>query len=301
VKVLILHTLPPENVGEKNYPWEFDLNEAVSTVASVLPGAIVEGVRGDAQEVIALISGHNPDVVFNVCEAPLGRPDLESQLAGLLELLGVRFTGSGSETLALCRRKDRVNAVLERAGVNVPRRGVFPCIVKPADQDGSNGLDSDSICDDEAAVERARARITGPVVIEEFLPGREFTVSLWGCVEPEYTWVAETLFREGLRLITYESKWNVDSPDQANAPVSFHPDLDPALRNAVVETARAAWRAVEARGYIRVDLRLDGDGVPRVIDVNPNPELYPEQGVHRAVSEAGWTWEQFVGKLIEWA
>ena len=72
-------------------------------------------------------------------------------------------------------------------------------------------------------------------------------------------------------------------------------------RDFVLAAAEGAWRAVEVRGYLRVDVRLDAEGRPRVLDVNPNPELAPEVGIHRAVTEAGWTWERFVHQQIAWA
>jgi len=90
---------------------------------------------------------------------------LEAHAAALFEWLGLRFTGSGSDTLALARHKPRMNAVLQARGVAVPRDGVYPAIVKPADEDGSVGIDADSICDDDQAVLRARARWGGPVIV----------------------------------------------------------------------------------------------------------------------------------------
>jgi D-alanine-D-alanine ligase len=301
VKVLVLHTLPPQTAGPDRVVGEFDLDSAASNVAAVLPDARVAGVRGEAPEVMALLELHRPEVVFNLCEAPLGRSDREAQMAALLELLGVRFTGCGSETLALCRRKDRTGAVLTAAGVPAPRTGVFPCIVKPADDDGSAGIFADSVCDSPEAVARARARLPGPAIVQEFLPGREFVVGLWGRETPDYFSIGETRFRNGLRLITYAAKWDLDSSDFADSPLDYDVPLDPPLRDAVMAAARAAWCAVAARGYIRVDLRLDEAGTPRVIDVNPNPELGPEVGICRAVQEAGWTWERFVRQQVEWA
>ena len=109
--------------------------------------------------------------MFNLCEAPLGKPGLEAHAAALFEWMGIAFTGSGSETLALCRRKQWMNAVLAAHGVAVPRAGVFPAIVKPADEDGSAGIHADSVCEDADAVQRARARWPGPVMVEEFVGG----------------------------------------------------------------------------------------------------------------------------------
>jgi D-alanine-D-alanine ligase len=299
MRVLILSTMAPE--GDRRD--ELDLSEAVAELARVLPEASRAAVRGHAGEVIAELDRARPDVVWNACEAPLGRPDLESHVAALLEWWGVRFTGCGSETLALCRRKDRTSAVLAASGVPVPREGeaVLPCIVKPADEDGSAGIDRDSVCVRAEDVARARARLAGPVLVQEFLPGREFAVALWGERRPEHSSIGEFAFTNGLLVNTYASKWVTGSEDFAASPLSYATEIEGSLRERVLDAARGAWLAVEARGYMRVDVRLDGDGEPRVLDVNPNPELAPEVGIHRAVTEAGWTWERFVRQQIEWA
>ncbi len=295
MKVLILHSLAPTTAGPGRNVAEFDLSGAVHGLRSVLPEAGVAAVRGEVREVLDALETYRPDVEFNACEAPLGRPDLEAHVAALLEWLGIPFTGSGSATLALCRRKDRINAVLTAAGVAVPRGGVFPCIVKPADEDGSAGIDEHSICDDVDQVNYAKSRINGPVVVEEFLSGEEFVVSLWGRTEPEHLSLARMEFTNDLRINTYASKWLKESSDYANTCLTPHIDLPEALR--LGETARA----VGARGYMGVDLRLDSEGMPRVLDVNPNPDLGQGEGIHQAVIEAGWTWERFVRQQIEWA
>ena len=254
-----------------------------------------------AAEILALLDRHRPDVVYNLCEAPRGRPDLEAHVASLLEWAAVRFTGSGSETLALCRRKDRAAAVLAAAGVAVPATDGFPCIVKPLAEDGSAGIDRASVCNDEAAVRQARARIAGRALVQQFLPGREFAVSLWGGMTPDHVSIGETLFRGDLRLITYAAKWEPESIDFVDSPLTYDVVLDVALRAALVDAARATWRAVDARGSLRVDIRLDEAGEPRVLDVNPNPETAPGVGIHRAAVEAGWTWERFVRAQVTWA
>jgi D-alanine-D-alanine ligase len=301
VKVLVLHTLPPDSTPSDRRIGEFELDTAAQGVAGVLPGSVVAAVRGQAREILELLDAHRPDVIFNLCEAPMGRPNLEAHVAALFEWTGARFTGAGSETLALCRRKDRANAVLAARGVPIPRTGVFPCIVKPADEDGSAGIHADSICEDNEAVAQAIARLRGPAMVQQFLPGREFAVSLWGRCEPECISIGETRFLNGLRLITYAAKWDLDSADFADSPMDYHTAIDSPLREAIHETACGAWRAVGARGYLRVDIRTNVEGEPFVLDVNPNPELGPGVGIRRAIEEAGWTWERFLRKQVEWA
>ena len=306
MKVLVLHTLAPEHVGEGRTADEFDLHEAAQAIGEAIPGALVAGIRGEAREVMLQLDHHHPGVVFNLCEAPLGRPDREAHVAALLEWSDVRFTGSGSETLALCRRKDLVRAVLRESGVPVPAKfdraaPVFPCIVKPAAEDGSACLDHDSVCDSDDALTRTLARMAGPVVVEEFLPGREFAVSLWGACRPDYASVGETIFRNDLRLVTYAAKWHVESADFADSPLFYDSAIAPELREGIMAAARGAWQAVGARHLLRVDVRLDAAGCPRVLDVNPNPEMGPGVGISRAVTEAGWEWRDFIQKLVAWA
>ena len=110
--MLVLHTLPPAVCGNGRWPEEFALQEGADHVASVLEHAVVVGVRGGAAEIVRIVEAERPDVIFNMCEAPLGQPRLEANAAALLEWMGCNITGSGSETLALCRSKPRMNAVL---------------------------------------------------------------------------------------------------------------------------------------------------------------------------------------------
>ena len=113
--------------------------------------------------------------------------------------------------------------------------------------------------------------------------------------------IGETLFRNGLRLNTYAAKWQPESPDFADSPLDYTTEVDDDLRARIVAGARGAWLAAAARGYLRVDIRCNRQGIPLVLDVNPNPELGPGVGICRAVQEAGWTWQAFVRSQVEWA
>ncbi len=301
MKILVLHTLPPTECENGRRCDEFALGEAADYVASALEHAFVCGVRGEVAEIASLVEARQPDVVFNLCEAPLGKPALEPHPAALFEWMGVAFTGSGSEALALCRRKPWMNAVLAARGVAVPRASIFPAIVKPADEDGSAGISINSVCEDADAIQRVRACWPGPVMVEEFVEGREFAVSLWGWTSPDYVSIGETLFRNGLRLNTYAAKWEPDSDEFADSPLEYTTEIEPSLRERVVAAARAAWHAAGARGYLRVDVRCNAQGVPVVLDVNPNPAIGAGVGICRAVEEVGWSWPWFARRQVEWA
>jgi D-alanine-D-alanine ligase len=299
--VLVAHTLPPAAGAAGRIPGEFDLEEAAEAVGSALPGSVIRGIAGRDEEFAGLVREHRPDAVFNLCEAPLGRPELEAHAAALWESLGVRFTGARSRTLALCRVKDRVNAVLASKGIPVPAGGTFPCVVKPAEEDGSAWIGRDSICRDEEQVRLAVDRLPGRALVEAFIPGREFAVSAWGRDRAEHFSIGETVFANGLELVTYEAKWLPESSDYRDSPVSYATEIDEGLRGVLVETAGRVWSAVGAHGYLRVDARLDESGVPHVLDVNPNPALGRSGGIRAAAAAARWTWERFVRTQVDWA
>jgi D-alanine-D-alanine ligase len=187
--------------------------------------------------------------------------------------------------------------VLAAAGVPVPRGGDdagYPCIVKPAGQDASAGIGANSVCRDPAARARAIADLEaaglGPATIEAWLPGRELLVALWG----DEAVVGEVRFAPGVVVLTWASKWDPTSPDYAGTPSVYPADIPDDLRAAAVVTARDAARVVGAHGYLRVDMRCDDAGTPRVIDINPNPDITPDAGLFRAVHAAGWTWRRFL-------
>lgn len=259
--------------------------------------------------------------VFNLVESIDNDYGREWQVPALLERHGIRYTGNGPRPLRICRAKDATRRVLARAGVRVARgvvvrdeselvarrlRGVrFPCFVKPARVDGSIGIDRESICADQAAlharVARLAASLPGPYLVEEFLPGKEINVALFPDAERGYVVPTEIDFsalpKELPRIVTYDCKWNPASPEYAATSVPAV--LEPALRSEVEALARAAFRALGGTGYGRVDMRLDDQGRPAVIDVNPNNDLHPEAGLALAARSVGVSYDALIASILE--
>jgi D-alanine-D-alanine ligase len=246
------------------------------------------------------------DLVFNLAEGLGGRAEEEPRLAALLELSGRPVTGAPGEVLALCRRKDRVNALLSALAVPVPawtvagpgerpEWRVFPAIVKPAGEDGSVGIDERSVVEDGLELAAALDRAAGESVVQAFVPGRELNVGLVGdAVLP----VSEIAFAGRHRLVTYAAKWSPGSEaDRATRPVC-PARISATLHGAAVDLARRAWAAVGGRGYGRVDLRTDADGRLHVLEVNPNPDLAPSAGLARMAWVRGWAYDELVGHIV---
>jgi D-alanine-D-alanine ligase len=264
-----------------------------------------------------------PDLaVFNLMEAPPGRPEALLGAAAVLELLGLPFTGSPPGVLWVTTDKLATRAVLAAEGLPVAPGGRLdpdhpglldripgPWILKPACEDASLGLEGDPLCDTrEAAVARARAlaaRFPGQgVVAETFLPGRELNVSLLardGCVE--VLPVAEIVyegFPEGMsRVLGYDAKWHEESFAFIHTVRRF-PDCpcDAKLLARAGELARAAWRIFGLKGYARVDLRLDEAGEPRILEVNANPCLSADGGFMAAATRAGLSAREVVERIL---
>ncbi|HUE76626.1 MAG TPA: hypothetical protein VMM83_01675 [Longimicrobiales bacterium] len=248
------------------------------------------------------------DLVFNLVEGLDGRAAEEPRVAALIELSRRPVTGASSETLGLCRRKDRVNALLAAAGLPIPAwtlvrpgRGAddwarFPAIVKPAGEDGSVGIDDQSIVEDAIELRAALERCPGDALVQRFVGGRELNVGIVGEVVLP---VAEVAFSHARRLVSYAAKWEPGSDaDLGTRPLCPAP-IDAAVADRARDLGLRAWRAVGGHGYGRVDLRADDDGRLHVLEVNPNPDLAPDAGLARMAAAAGWTFDALVARIVE--
>jgi D-alanine-D-alanine ligase len=186
-----------------------------------------------SKDLITSISGSSPHFVFNLCEEINGRCELEMCVAGLLELMGVAYTGSGPFALGLALNKFHLKQLLRSSGIPAARGYVcypgsksserrlrFPVIVKPVCQDASLGINSKSVCHDELRLAEQIAYIhkiyKQGALVEEYLDGREFNVSIMGKDEPEVLAISEidfTCMPAGEpRIVSYRAKWDEESP-----------------------------------------------------------------------------------------
>src|SRR5918911_725330 len=197
-RVLILYNEPVLPADHPDADSEYEILYTVGEVHQVLAGAGYEvrrlGVSRDPAALLAGLREHRPDVVFNLFEGLADCADTEAHVAGLLEWLGVAFTGSPAQALRLARRKHLTKRLLRGAGLAtagffvveglpVPECPLeWPVIVKPATQDASVGLDQGSVVTDQGRLEERVAQLLGaygpPVLVEQFIPGREFNVAL---------------------------------------------------------------------------------------------------------------------------
>jgi D-alanine-D-alanine ligase len=261
-------------------------------------------------------------IVFNLVESLGGDAAREPEIPLLLVELAIPFTGNSAPALKRALEKDRVRAALVAHDVPVapalvvdeahplPSQSLmtldYPLFVKPARVDGSIGIDQGSVVGSHAAlVERVGLLMKtfgGAVLVEEYLPGPELNVAV--CPDAEGGVYAPTLldfsgFKEGQwPVVTYAAKWDEAHDDYNCRSVALTDQLPHDVKEAVIATARAALVAIDADGYARVDTRLDRNGRPIVIDVNPNPALHPEAGFALALGTVGIAFATLVEGIV---
>jgi D-alanine-D-alanine ligase len=277
----------------------------------------VDGTR----ESLVRLSRVHADLLFNLVEG-FGEDDTkEPHVAAYLELLGLHFTGSGSRGLATAMDKPLTKKVLQFHAIRTPRfmtvfRGrvawadelQFPVIVKPAREDGSIGIGFGALVHGiKELMERIDALHTDfahPVLVEEYIDGREIYVGVLGNAPPEALPPIEldlSHLPEGTpRIAASEVKWHHGTRAYRGSKARLA-DLPAEAATALRETAVTAFRALGLRDYARFDFRLAADGTPYLIEANPNPHLQSSSEFARAARATGRTHPRTIREIVEHA
>jgi len=292
--------------------------QAQGAVRSLGLGTTLIPLQRSLLNFLSRVKELNPDALVNLCEGYYGRPQWESNVAGIFELLGLTFTGNAAKTLALCQDKFKAKAVLKVAGLPTapaqlmvtgeePLELKFPLIVKPNSEDASLGVYPESVVRDEESLRRQVRRCIDnykqPVLVEAFIDGREFNVSVMENGEAKALPVSEIDFsampKDMPRILGYDAKWFEDHPLYQKTPPVCPAPIDDELRGRLQGLAEAAFRTMGCRDYARVDFRMDAKGRPFILEVNPNPDISTNAGYARALKAAGIEYAAFWGVMVD--
>ncbi len=265
------------------------------------------------------------DLVFNMVEGLHGA-FRESLVPALLEERGVPYTGSDPLTLALCLDKARAKEVLAFHGVPTAPFCVvhdeaeaaalngfgLPAMVKPAAEGSSKGIfDANCVRDRAALAPKVRELLRQyrqPVLVEAFLPGREFTVAVLGNPPDRRVLpIVEINFNDlppgANPVYGYEAKWVWDTPEKPLNLFTCPAPVDGPLCEALERAALDACRVLRVRDWCRVDLRLDERGAPQVMELNPLPGILPDPRENscfpKAAAAAGLTYEEMIHRVVD--
>ncbi|HEY7311044.1 MAG TPA: ATP-grasp domain-containing protein [Gemmataceae bacterium] len=323
-RVLILHNQPILPDDHPDADSEHEVLFTTEFVRRTLTAAGCEvGTLGVGRDPAVLIDGlreFRPDVVFNLFEGLADVGDTEAQAAGILEWMEIPYTGCPHQTLCLARGKHLTKHLLAGAGMPTAKfivveetpvecRLGWPVIVKPAKQDASVGVDQGSVVTNQQRLNERIALLLDnygpPVLVEEFIDGREFSVGVVEAPDLRVLPVSEILFTDKgadfWPIVTYDAKWKPGSRDYEATPPKYPArGVSPRLRGKLETLARQTFRLLGCRDYARVDFRVRG-GKPYILEVNPNPDFSPEAGLAGGLQSAGISHTRFTVNLVQCA
>jgi len=314
---------PPDPKADTGGLWY--LRQMIRRMARTLRGlghrVTVLPLAGDLKSLQRKLRNIRPDVVFNQYDDNVHGALYEMRVAAFIRMLGYPMTGSPALGLGLSRYKYMAASLLKGAGIPIPpgtalvervseadhHKGPFPLIVHPAQEHAGIGLGRDSVVWSKTAlkdkVRELLKTLKQPVLVQRFLPGREFNVGLLGGRRPRVLPLAEVdysrLPAKIPPIMSYAAKWVETSVEYKRTEIICPAKVDPGLAGAIGEMAVKAFRVVGGWGYGRVDVRLDEEGQPRVLEVNCNPCLDEGMGLARSAEQAGISYPELLQKVVK--
>jgi D-alanine-D-alanine ligase len=271
----------------------------------------------DLKETFAKIDNLHPDVIMNLCEGFQGRSGLEMNIASLWELAKIPYTGNTPLTLGLAQNKILAKRLFESKRIPTPAYQVYravpestyleyPLIAKPSCEDASLGIMQNAVIHNidelKERVASLLARYKQSVLVEQYIDGREFNISLLENGSPHVLAISEIDF-SGLqagasRITSYEAKWLPQHILYQMTPAVCPAKIDDQLKARLEDLAIQVFRLLMGRDYGRVDVRVDSQSKIYVLEYNPNPDISLDAGFAKAVKAAGLAYRDFVEIII---
>jgi D-alanine-D-alanine ligase len=266
------------------------------------------------------VSRSKSDLIFNLADSYGGDDSKDVHVPAFLELVGLKYTGSGPQGLYLAQDKSLAKKIVGFHGLQTPFSAVshrgkvdyahdvnFPLIVKPVSEDGSIGIDQNSVVGSvKELMERIHylhEELDVPILIEEYIEGREIYAGILGNDPPEALPLVELdlskLPADTPKIAGREVKFDRDSEAYRVTKSALAKDLDDETVERLQEAAKTAYRALKLRDYGRIDMRLKDDGAIYVIEANPNPWLSSQAEFAMAARGSERTYTEMVKSIIE--
>jgi len=294
---------------------EFDSVATIAAIEEALRslGYDTERIGNGMALAKQLASGERWDLVFNIAEGLYGR-SREAQVPCLLEMYGIPYTFSDPLVCALTLDKAMTKRVVASAGLYTPRFAVvtspadvdvleleYPLFAKPLAEGTGKGVDKDSRVGSPAALKKVCTRLlerfAEPVLVEEYLPGREFTTAVLGTGhEARIVGTMEFSIRPNAPAQDY----SYEVKETCEQCVDYFPMPKGDLRNQVEALALGAFRILECRDAGRVDIRLDAQGHPAFLEINVLPGLHPTHSdLPMIATQEGMNYQELIGNIVQ--
>jgi len=302
---------------------EWDTPETIAAVVAALEERH-EVVRIEAaDDIYERLRQARPDIVFNIAEGAFG-PCREGHVPSILEYLNIPYSASDPLTLNICLDKSRTKEILAYHGLPTSRFRVvsekkfsfntlhYPMLVKPLYEGSSIGIRNDSVVSNRTEMREkvcwVLERFQEPALVEEYLPGREFTVAILGNGDEATTLpIVEIKFDSlpaGVNPIySYEAKWVWDQSSNPLKIFECPAQLSPELQAEIERVCLASYRILRCRDWCRVDVRLDAGGRPHILELNPLPGILPKPEDNscfpKAARAAGMSYNELLNGVLD--
>jgi D-alanine-D-alanine ligase len=279
------------------------------------------GVWDEPGMIIDEIKAHPPDIVFNLTEHFNEVSAYDRNVAGLLEMMDVPYTGASPTGLTLCKNKGMAKELLAYHKIRVPNFAIFspgsaikrpkrlnfPLFIKPLREEASYGISLASFVDsDEAFEERVRfihERMSQEALAEEYIDGRELYVSILGNEHLRVFPFREVIFTEvpadQPKFSTFKAKWDDDYRKRWGIRNIFAEPMADDMTQRIVKICKAVYRALRIRGYGRIDLRITPEGEIVILEANPNPNLERDDEFAQSAMKAGLSYERTIQQILK--
>jgi D-alanine-D-alanine ligase len=309
---------------------EWDSATTIDAVDNAL-SALGEVIRLEADEDLPeLLRDAKPDIVFNIAEGKNG-VNREAHVPAICEFYGIPYSGSDPFTLTLCLDKARTKETLSYHGIPTARFVVardaadlaklvsklplsLPLFVKPIHEGSSKGITERNFCRTASELKQQGNFLLEtyhqPVIVEEYLPGAEFTCAVLGNgatakVLPIVGMNFASLPDGAVPIYGFEAKWIWDRPENPLEMFECPAKIDSALAASIERVTLDAYRILGCRDWSRIDVRLDASGVPNVVEVNPLPGILPDPADNscfpKAARAAGMSYDELIQTCLKLA
>jgi D-alanine-D-alanine ligase len=327
MKVLLLFDVARPVAPDVTYTAEMFVEEYKTAESNVLESLQRLGhevqtmaVFDSVGHVFDKVRSFAPDIVFNQCESFHDDRALEPNIPALLEMMKIRYTGSGPDGLLLCKDKALAKEILSHHHVRVPRFIVshlksplrrlqhfgYPAFVKPIGQESSDGIAKASfVRDEKEAIDRLRflhQKFNSDAMIEEYIDGREIYVSVLGnrrrAVFPPREIFFENVPDDEPKFATSHAKWNDAYRKKWGITNGPAVELPPEVKKDLNKIARNVYAWLRIRGFGRIDIRVSSRNELFIIEANPNPSLAAEDDFAQSANAEGFTYDAMIQEIL---
>jgi D-alanine-D-alanine ligase len=323
--IVLVHEdlLPPDSLAgldekEKDrIKTEFDVADTLRKVGHEVQ---VLGVSDDLLPIRSSVEGFRPHSLFNLLMEFQDVGAYQAHVVSYLELLNVPFTGCNSLGIQLSRDKALAKKILRFHRIPTPRFSFFPrgrrvrvrrelrypLIVKSVDEEASLGISQASVVSDEAKlrerVEFVHENVGTAAIGEEYIEGREFTVSVIGndrlTTFPTWELRFESLPEGSLPIATARAKWDLAYQRKIGIKTGAAQGLSPELQARIERIAKRVYRVLGLSGYARLDLRVTSENHVYVIEANATPDISAEEDFAVSAKAAGLEYPQLLQRIV---